>query len=248
MLDRPPLPRIFPLIFSLLIVGLSFFWGVTQLEATAIYCYVDYSSCSPAVTNSLKLLVGQRLIGVDTEEHVQTALQPHAQVRLMRLQKNINGELSIFLEPQEVSFVFLPGKNQTPIPITDQGRLITGDIDSNWPIFLVTPEFNSELQQAGKIEPQLQSQLLVALKTLNALSLPYSSILIVDPRTLHIEFVGQPAALVPLTHAETELYRVREILKAMPTLTIPEPITEVDVRYKLPVLRATATMPRHESL
>jgi cell division septal protein FtsQ len=227
---------------SVVILGSAWWFA----RVSTIYCYIQYANCSPELVVHLKELQGKRLLLQDFEAAVSERISSNPDVTLANIQKTFPDTLIITLHPQKVAYVFKELASNQSLIITSAGTVVMTDLRADWPVYWITPSMMSEVQQDLNLEINLHQQLQLVLTSLPATGWEIQAISLPDWQTVQLELANQLTVLLPLAQSETELSRVKDLLKGISPDQLTQ-IEEIDVRYKLPVLRKTRTIPRHDS-
>lgn len=230
-------------IITLSLAGAS----ILFLRVNELYCFVQYANCSPEIVAALQPLKGQRLLLADNGAQIQQLLQSNPDIRLQEVSKQLPATLTIRLEPQKIAYALKNPASDRHVAFTVDGRLLVSDLRPDWPTFITTNELLDQIQSQNQISVQLHQQLVGALTAIKELGWANPSVYLIDEQTISLQAENKPALILPLEGITTQFDRAQELVDNLPTETIAK-TQEIDLRFKLPVLRETPTIPRHDSL
>lgn len=212
-----------------------------------MYCFVEFANCSPEVTAIIRELKGQRLLFYDAEAALADRLQSLPTVKVRAVSKQLPDTLTVILEPQQVEYVLQDQQTQQTVVIAEGGVALESAAHPEWPLLFIESSLISGIKLAGRIDPVHHQDLRAALQALPSLNWPIKTIYIPNWQTVQIEVDNQPSVLFELRTLSNQVQRAKDIYSHLPAEEFSR-VKEIDVRYKLPVLRETPSITRHDSL
>jgi len=239
-------PRTLSLVIAIFLTTLIFLAGIWFSQVRTLYCFIEYANCPPEVTAELQSLKGQRLLISNLEANVTSRLISNPTLRFKTLRKEFPGTVVVNLESQKIIFGFKAVDSGAYILITDQGRTMMSELHPDWPVFLVSQKLLEETNQRQNLSSNTQLQLEAVLVALQAPTWSNSSLYLADWETVEVELSTGVILLFNLGQLPTQIERASEILSQLPLETAVK-TKEIDLRFKLPVLRETPTRSRQQS-
>lgn len=236
-------PRKISLVVCIGLTGAGLALAIWFLRVNSVYCYVQYANCPPEITASLQPLKGRRLLLFDLEEETKRLLQSNPNVRFEKLSKQLPGAVTVTLQSQRITYALKAVDSEAYAAISDEGVVVQSEFHSEWPVFLVSQSLLESVTTSGKVAESIQYQLMLALTALKSTNWPVTALHLPDWQTIEVELDQQPVLLFELAQLSNQLGRAQQILTQLPPETVAK-TKEIDLRFKLPVLRETPTRSR----
>lgn len=239
--------RYLTLIFYSCLTLLGAMISVFSFKVSSVYCFVEHANCPPELLAAVRELRGQRLLLVNFEDQVQATIASFPTVRLTSISKVLPGSLYIGLEPQKIEYVLNEPKAQESLIITEDGIALNSTPHPDWPIIYAHESLFQEIKAKGKIGSGVHHDLIAALVALESLNWTVTSIYLPEWETLQVLAEKQPSILFATKQLPTQVQRAKDLVGSLPADEATQ-VKEIDLRFKLPVLRESISIPRHDSL
>jgi cell division septal protein FtsQ len=219
---------------------------LTQIKVVSVRCRAESGDCTPEVRQKLESLTSQSFFFSDLESASTQILSTLPGYKLMSLQRQLPQTLVISIK-QNPSLYRLQALGKPELKVVDsEGFIYSPESQTTIPLVVVSEaEWNESLQQ-GRIQINRHQQLTQTLQALSQAEISFQQleaaagvigVLSLDPQT---------AAILDLSNSAADVAKLSIVLKGLEPATLSE-IQEIDVRYRLPVLRPNRTIPRHDS-
>lgn len=225
------------------IVGLGFlanrFWLITSVS-----CRTASEPCPTATTQALSTLVGKPLLFTKTEAQVLSVIQEYQlPIELSGLRKNYRGELTVEVRLDPDRYL-MSTPDQTLYRVSAQGWLTPTDNTSlDLPQIVLSASESATLAAQPRLSAELHYELSTLIELLATHGINHQKMVTLDAFTMVVQLNENQQALIDREEAALNLARLELILNAPNTELDLTQIQEFDVRFKLPVLRTTKTIP-----
>lgn len=226
---RPVSPQLFAYLFVLLTLSLG--WFVCKVRR--IECRLNDAPCPDAISSQLQQVRGTPMIGVDLGHAAENMLTTEP-VKVVTLSKRLPGTVRIHLQQIPYSYLIING-DQTHA-VSTEGKLYTPltqpdilAIKSAIPL--------SELQDVdGHIRSSLHNGLVTLAEHKREIS-DAQEIELLDNMTLQITMKSGVRVLLLIEKVTESISELTQIVTAPEYQKLQKEYTEIDLRFKLPVLR-----------
>lgn len=214
-------------VFVALLLGIGWY----TLQVGDIECRLDVQSCPPALQDALAPLRGRSLIGVDLREDAQQMVTAHS-VRATSVQKKFPRLLTVQFAQVPISYRLNTAEKSWDVNSTgtvfEPSSAAYLEITTKLPVDqlmssarLLKPEFHQALRAVAESDSTKQA----------------TQIELLDNETIIITMKEGIRALVPTQETALHLAELHQILTSSEYRTVSKDYQEIDVRFKLPVLR-----------
>lgn len=219
--------------YGILIIFASIGWYFSTVRT--IVCTIAATECPDEITAQLSQLMGKRLIGVNLLTQAEQALAAEP-LDIIAFKKKLPSTVHIQLS--RIPYTFNLKQNDTFYAVSSKGKLYaTAAVPSLLSIQTTVPL--SELLVAdNQLQPHLHQafqSLAEAAPTLTTLKI----IELLDKNTLVFTMNSTVRVLLSTQKVSESLPALKYILEAPEYQKLQKEYTEIDLRFKLPVLRKT---------
>lgn len=241
-------PRRGPFLVAVVASVLVVVAGAALARVQSVTCSFGAQPCPAEVVSSLHSLRGHHLLFSNTVATAQAALQPHSAYRVQAVQKIYPSTIEVTLESQSLLYQLKrPGSDEV-LAASDQAAIITMPLQADLPTIVINDQLWYEWQAAGSVPPQVHQQLKDVSRALGEASLSPQGVVLEEVGTLVLYLPENQVAILDLPELRSDIARLVLILRELRERSIDQPIIEIDLRFRLPVLRGERTIPRHETL
>ncbi len=214
-------------IFAAIMLILSWY----TLQVSRIDCTYDGATCLASMHDALSPLRGSSLIAVDIQERAQELLATHS-VIVTSIQKHFPRSVTIHLESVPIRYTLISSEQSWDV--NDSGMLFAATGQSE--VRISTALAPSQLIHTPTT---LQPALHTALRTLAQSTLPNQAtqIELLDNETISVSMKDGARVLLPIQETAIHLAELQQILSSAEYREVSTRYQEIDVRFKLPVLR-----------
>ncbi len=230
---QPPAVSKRPLLIFCVVVGVVLFWYFARVKT--IICTVDSQPCSEEVSAQLRSIHGQQIVGVDVQTAAKKALSEQP-VTVLSLKKRLPSTVYIMLQSQP--FQYAVASAETVRPVTTVGTLYTVPAPTKLVQIAVTPDvLQSALQEEKHLQPEIHTALTATAAYVQSLDEKPARIELLDTTSIRITMKSGAKILLPVAKNAESLVQLGMILTAPEYARLQSEYTEIDLRFKLPVLR-----------
>lgn len=217
-----------------IVIGVIYFIG-TFFRVKTVKCTLDNEVCPEALQSSLNVLQNQSLFFVDLQKAATKNGIP-VPATLTKLKKQLPHTVSV--EFSSETLLYQLQTDQGMVAISSSGTVFH-DIAERPPITIeVKPPLNQLITADGHLLPDMHQGLVAVVENLGKYQLPISHITWVDKDSiLLIMNEGQLTGIIDSKSPNTELEKLQTILQSDQYQKVASTVKEIDVRFKLPVLR-----------
>ncbi|MBD3279679.1 MAG: hypothetical protein GF390_03135 [Candidatus Pacebacteria bacterium] len=222
---------VFLTVLLLMIVVPGLTWLFTQvLVVQQVECLAADQVQAQQLCVTLTSLKGQSLFFRDffQEPVVKELQQAGSGFALVKLEKKLPNTLRVFLQEEPLVYQVLLLDQPVQL-VSHDGRLFkTDDQQSSLPmIYLDQAELTTERHQ----------QLLELLAVLDQQQIEFKKIEVFDQQQVRVWLLDNKTVWFELQNISTQAQRLALVLKQVNWSELESPVSEIDVRFKLPVLR-----------
>ncbi|MBP7768532.1 hypothetical protein KA082_01730 [Candidatus Woesebacteria bacterium] len=202
---------------------------------THISCTLDSHECPIEIMNKIAGSEGKRLLGEDHLSRISAELGEHA-VTIVSLKKQLPNQLVVVLESQPPAYRLKT--KDTEVVVGEKGNIFTPSQRSQ-ELTITTQQSLSEFTASNTtILPEIHTALFALCSAIQKAGLQVKTINWVDKDTIILIMnTEQLQAIVDLQHAAVQVKTLQTLLTSRERAALPKPITEIDLRFKFPVLR-----------
>lgn len=206
-----------------------------------IDCKIDDQDCSPEITDSTQALVGKSLFFTNFEAMIKDhVLDSHPGVSLVSFTKTLNGQLAIKLSKSQSGFWVSDGSDQK-LYVNQLGQVDPEEEYLIGEILVVLPgEMFDQLIQEKQLNAELAGDLVEATSLLNRSQVKLNKVGFLPPELLILYLPQQIQIVLPLNKLDM-IVQIPLVIKYLKTQELTQ-IREIDLRFKLPVLRDRASV------
>lgn len=225
----------------LLLSGTHFLFRIKQIE-----CQLEQQPCPSEIASQFEQLYGNAIYFFDGSQ-IDSALQTTPTFYVARYQFKLPHTLHVSLRQQALAYTLTTMTKEKSLAVTTDGR-ITTTVPSTSQIVVEVPDAEwSKLSEETTVDVGLHTTLTTALRELTELNLPIYQLVLIDTQTLALYLPEKPTIILDATQISSSVARLKLVLAELEVNPMPTQVQEIDVRYKLPVLRTSPTIPRHTS-
>lgn len=219
--------------YGFLIIFASIGWYFSTVRT--IVCTIANTECPPEVSAQLAQLMGQRLIGIDllTQAEQVLAAEP---LDIVGFKKKLPNTLQIQLS--RIPYAYVLKQNETLHAVSTDGKLYSLSVVPN----ILTIETVRPISELIDAKNQLQTHLHQALQSLTEKAPTFTTVKkieLLDNDTLLFTMNNTVRVLLSTQKVNESLTALKYILEAPEYQKLQKEYTEIDLRFKLPVLRKT---------
>lgn len=182
------------------------------------------------------------------ESSIQTQVRTDTSYyHVTSIKRQLPGTLILELEKQSSAYQLRAQQSPDIKTISQTGLVIEGQTDSQLPNLILAPGVWQDFWAEGKPNPLYHQKLLHVFQAVKTSNLSSRALYLVDHQTLALYLTNGQVALLDIDEFGTNLERLQLVERSLTSQPHPE-MQEIDVRYQLPVLRPTLSVPRHEAL
>lgn len=217
--------------FLIILAGIGWYFSSVR----TIVCTIATLNCPPEVAAQLSQLMGQRLIGINLQAQAEQVLASEP-LDIVGFKKKLPNTLLIQLN--HIPYTYILKQNETLYAISAEGKLYSPSVFPT----IFTIETVRPLSEMLSADNQLQPQLHQALQSLTEVASSLTTlkkIELLDNDTLLFTMNSTVRVLLSMQKVKESLTALKFILEAPEYQKLQKEYTEIDLRFKLPVLRKT---------
>ncbi len=230
-----------PLIFIALFIGLGLL--LKQLfpifKIKQVNCQLNSLSCPAPLEDALADFQGKSLFFDNIEQRVQ-ALNLEL-YQLESVNKSLPHTLNLVFLPKKNSYLLLKDQTQLLV-VAENGVALDQEVTQKLPEIKIEG-WPNEVINGHQVDPVLHQTISQLILELELHQIPTSNITVFQPTFITIELPENRIALIESEQIKTQIKRLAAILQEYDFNSSDTPIKEIDVRFKLPVLRTTRSTP-----
>lgn len=211
--------------------------GAIGFRVRTIQCSMGEAACSAEIESQLSTLQGTSLFFTNFETSIPQNI-PDETVRYISHQKELPGTLQIKLQQEEPLYALQEGDTFFTVYASGVLQPMQQIEDSEYHV--IELQFPIEtISSEGTIDPQKHQTLAEYSLSLYKNQFDLQNSTWIDSKTIQIDLPSGIRVLLPFDEAPQKVAALEAIVASTEIETITEPITEIDLRYKYPVLRTT---------
>lgn len=222
--------------------------GIWVLRVNEIDCEFGEDRCPAEVVASLSVLRGKSLLFSHVLATSQTAVQSHTGYRVAGIEKEFPDTVRVILEPQSLLYRLKLLQQTEYRAVTDQRKLIPSSADTQLPQIILEPTVWNTWTVDGQVPELIHLHLLELPVVVNEVGVSPEAIVVIDHQTMILYLPNQQLAILNTEKLTQDIARLAILQRGLQGQEFPQPIQEIDLRFKLPVLRFERTITRHETL
>ena len=233
---------LFWIIFVGVVAGLGYIMYTTQaFTVKSIDCVVKDNECSEGITTSLEKFKGRSIFFTDFEVEVkQEILNQHPGLSLVSLDKKLPGKLSLQFS-QNLQGLVVQDQAGGFLYIDEYGYVIKDLIPTSQTVAITLPNHVFDrVKGEGFLDREMVAGIWAVAENATQTELEYRRIFINDSGLVLIQLKGGLQAVLSLTEPE-KIRRLFQVVKGIDQEEL-ETIREIDLRFKLPVMRDHVTV------
>ena len=223
----------FQLFLGVLILGIV--GGVAQLfQVTDITCTTtDNQSCPTSVQASLNSAIGKSFFFTNFERDFSASDAETQPYTIQSINKILPGTLVVMVQLETPAYLLITKDGQ--YSISQSGSVIAAD---SHPQSLATITIQSEIPiiADGKLPDKYHSVISSILEEILRQEMVVATITWVDDQTLYVDLQNGPRVVLESQTAGQRVQHLPVILQSTEVKSLPQ-LAEIDLRFKLPVLR-----------
>ncbi|NCS97929.1 MAG: hypothetical protein GW762_05050 [Candidatus Pacebacteria bacterium] len=224
---------------STLSFGISILCVVLLLtfRVSKIVCLVADAHCSQELQDQLQTLAGKSLFLTDFESAISSSITDET-VLFVSLQKELPSTLIVSLAQEKPVYILRSDeKNYT---VYASGLIHEHKQESTNDYTVIAVEFPLEkIVENDHVLPKYHDELTKLSLSLYKPSFSLQNSRWIDTETIQLEVSSGIRVYIPFESATQKITILEAILVSPELETVSEPLTEIDLRYKYPVLRTT---------
>jgi len=209
-----------------------------------IECYSETTACPPEVLMALNSVHGQSLFFFDGLQ-LDRALHDQPGYQVSDYQLWLPNTVKIQVRPQIVAYILRPEFQTASLAVTSDGKLTPNLLESTNTQVLVPDHQWARFEAGQTLDYQLHTLFLSTIRELQAAAISAPAIYLFDQQTLVLYLPDQPQVLIDTQQTTASIARLKSVLTELAINPLSASTKEIDVRYKLPVLRTSTSIPRH---
>lgn len=234
------------LVILVVITFLLLLAGSLGLRIQTIQCSINDRSCSSEIDTALLPIKGESIFFFD-ESQLSSLLSSYPTYQIKSYSFQLPSTLKLELAPQRVMYYLTSNSQTQNLGVTDQGLLTSSLPDESVTQVIIPDNHWVDLKTGQNLDAELHRGLTLILSELEVASISVPIILWQDTQTVVLDKPEIPLVLIDPQQAGTNIARLKLLLTEIQKEPLSNQVQEIDVRYKLPVLRNTTTIPRHTS-
>jgi cell division septal protein FtsQ len=226
----------------LVLAGVSGIFLQKWVVIRVITCSTAAGSCPDSLNLTLTTLMNQPLLFKDTTEQVREVIRANQQpYQLVSLKKRFPGTLAIVVVEDQLQYQLKLPTGEVfgvshqgwlkPLP-ESQAQLLTFE--------MMPDSLNLDLS-ARQLPVTVHDELNQYRALLAQNGVEVHAVILIDRVTSVLKLSGDRQAVIARQDKAENIARLAQILKASPELPTGQTVQEIDVRFKLPVLRTQKT-------
>ncbi len=219
---------------GLLLAGLG--WLAT-FKVQEVKCVVQDHPCSAEAEQQAQTLNHRSFFFTDLEKVGADNLSSLPGYQLVSIQRQLPQTVVLTLQQNAALYRLRQIDTNETVVVDTQGYFYTADQQESLPLVVVVDKNQN---------PDRHTQLVDLFKTLTDEHITFKQIEVVSDNVALIYLDGQTTAVINVSSPIQDTKKLSIVLKGIEPGTLSQ-IQEIDVRYRLPVLRPIRTIPRHDS-
>lgn len=222
-----------------LIIPVTIFIGLTQvLKISIIECQLNNQPCPSEITQYFSPLHNQKLLTIrpQLEELIQNLASPY---QLHEYRLKFPHTLQIWLLTQQPAYQLQNIQTQETRVITVSGQVMGEQPLSNLITLQIPPDVWTKYWTSNSLVTEEHNTFSSIVQQLKNSAIPIMTGEISSDQTLRISLPENRTALLDIQELHIGLVRLELLLENLRKTPPTDPVVEIDVRYKLPVLRTT---------
>lgn len=215
------------------IIGILYSFRVLHIS-----CRLQEQDCPSQLQNELSSLKGSSLFFTVFESEIPRAISNETML-VSAIEKRLPGTLVVYVTQEKPSYILRTPEKEYAVYTSGVAHELTENVSPNdYHIFEL--EFPLEkIMEQSHVRSDYHSQLTET--SISLYNIPFSLQNSTWKDTQFIQFQLQSGVVVylPTKSAGEKVEILKQILESSELETLPEQLTEIDLRYKYPVLRTT---------
>jgi hypothetical protein len=215
------------------VAGVSQVFSVKQLHCAL----VEKESCPPELTARLQQLMNRSLFATDFQAEAQAATAQTV-YEFTKIEKRLPNQLTLTF--QQAAPLYRLRHQNSEHTVSESGSLFFSATDEKAAPLLITIAGESPFTPEGSVSSELQRPLGELAKNLSQASITPREVLWISPQEIRLVLSENTTALLDHTNPAGAVQQLAIILKSeeyQAAVADAEGKIEVDLRFKLPVLR-----------
>lgn len=242
MARRKSVTLLLLVVMTLVALAVGFF----TLRIKSLECDLDGNPCPSEILVAFDSIKGQSLLFFN-DQQLQALLESYPAYQLNEYGLWLPGTLRLTLAPQTIMYTLSSEIPVESFAVTSEGKLIANTQQTQVPQVLLSQNDWIDVQEKQQLQPALHAIFTQTLNDLQAAKISVPVLYLHDPQTLVLELPDQPLIVFDPQQPTANVARLKHVLDQLSSNPDSALIQEVDVRYKLPVLRQSTSIPRHTS-
>jgi len=238
------LPKLGWLVIILVVVAVAV-GSWLGLRIRHIKCSINAQPCDSTELANFNFLYGQPIFFFNQAKLV-TSLSSDSPLKLEKVNFRLPNTIELTLSQQTAAYQVASDGQAQVLTISSAGLVMPSTSQTQLTTIYVSADILSRLQTQTVMDAQFHQQIIDLLATLATNNQASPILTWVDNETLALDTPNQPQIILDPSNLRTDLARLKITQQALQSQPSISQVAEIDVRYQLPVLRTTPSIPRHQ--
>ncbi len=221
-------------------LGMIFQWKINQ-----VVCRLETQPCSPEFTTSLQELTRLSFWVSDVEAQVDQIMKHYPEFEVVEIRRLLPATVEIDVKPRQPLYQ-LTASNQELGVVNQDGAVIIVPQALSLPVIRISDQLWQTVVATNTIDQKIHLPLTQLLQACQTEKIACQRLELINQDTVVIELPESRIGILSLEFPERDLKKLSLVLNGLEPDKLKD-VQEIDVRYRLPVLRLTRTVPRHDS-
>ncbi|MDQ3008542.1 MAG: hypothetical protein M3Q81_03010 [bacterium] len=225
----------------MIVIGIAAWLGalfiISQLgRVNSIECYIAEFHCHSELMSYFQGLKGSKVMSASLQTQAQAALKDNPQYKVIKVKRVFPSTVVLALEQQPLGYILEDLSTSKQYGVDQQARVIEDpDPDITTQLFLI--EDVSALLSDDAFTTYWHPSLLKLRQSLQSSQIEAERVTISKEKVGILYLASNRTIIFGLANAENDLKKLQYIQESFDFSKVNEPVTEIDVRFKLPVLK-----------
>lgn len=211
-----------------------------MIQTKSVECYLDSNvSCPAELTSLLEQSIINRSFFFSDYENI-IAREPMASLpfTLSSYKRKLPDKLTLIFKNEPLLYKLVT-KDGSSLLVGTEGTIINNTTDNIELTQVLVYEDMLNILNGNKVAPKLQKSLAAVIESLHAEGVNVKEVSYQNPQDIRLKLNSSQVAILDDTDPEGAIKKLKLILSAPEITAIDEPIEEIDLRFKMPVLRTS---------
>lgn len=213
---------------------------VPMMKTKSVECYLDSNASCPAELTSLleQDIINRSFFFTDYENIVARAPLASLPFTLSSFKRNLPDKLTLTFKNEPLLYKLVM-EDGSSLLIGTEGTIINNATDNNELTQVLVYEDAATIFSGNKVTSKLQKPISAIVESLHAQGVSVESVSYQNSQDIRLKLSSSQVAILDDTDPESAIKKLKLILSAPEVTAIDEPIDEIDLRFKMPVLRTS---------